>query len=100
MPFMEMLTRLEDAHKEFETLMADDYEKTLSAIIPKVNQQVGMMLKMSGQESAGAVPTAILVMKIFEKDLRLESGKWKIDNKEIVAKKEELEKSLESPTPK
>jgi hypothetical protein len=39
-------------------------------------------------------------MKIFEKDLRLESGKWKIDNKEILAKKEELEKSLESPTPK
>ena len=43
MPYMEMLTRLEDAHKEFETLMADDYENILSAIIPKVNQQVGMI---------------------------------------------------------
>ena len=96
---MEMLTRLENAHKEFEKLVGNDYGNVLdSIIVPQVYMQVDFWLKNFGAEKmdprAVFLPTVILVMNMFEKDLNLESKQWKKDNKELMAQKEMLKKSV------
>ena len=51
-----------------------------------IDLDLNMILKMDESEKdQDAVPTIIMVMKMFEKDLKLESEKWKTDNKEIMA---------------
>lgn len=80
-PYFEMLSNLESSHQKFEGLMNDDYENKLAPIIEKVNQQVEFASNNYGMHQADPVfdevPTAILKMKMFRKEFKLEAEKHK-----------------------